>query len=465
MTVLLTSDPRLNTIHCYHRGQTLLATRDSLKGYLAQMSDDHAKRDSLLRALEDKLASCERENDKLGIAFWGDRVKDKRKSTHELQKDISHYRFELQKIESELQEPYLGSPSVDSFIQDENKDEASRTRQTLDEFAAYRAGEEPEMGSNFPPLEDVLRARHAHSYRQRAHGGRRNGHQRFGPYVPCQTHTARPQDGFKDFVNRMTDAVNNPNQTNGLSPVSELKNILDGFLMNFSNQLATTFDGAAARMAPDAPVSSTEAENEPEPIIPGAFVEKTNTVEPEQPTQTQSDVQTQTSTATPAAPQPSSKPCSALGKGGFRHKHISCDGCLTGIRGMRYKCEQCPDYDLCGSCLPLLHTGDLHPASHTFRAMLHRGLEERIKMPSDGQDSRARHPATCDLCSQSIIGVRWKCLNCPDWDCCGSCSATIDETHPGHSFVKLFRAGDFVANEVEDAKAGVKHPHIICDGE
>ncbi len=127
--------------------------------------------------------------------------------------------------------------------------------------------------------------------------------------------------------------------------------------------------------------------------------------------------------------------------------------------------QQCPDYDLCGSCLPLLHTSDLHPSSHTFRAMLHRGLEDRIKFINEDSNvtTTTQHAATCDLCSQSIIGIRWKCLNCPDWDCCASCSSSIGETHPGHSFVKLHKAADYVAN-VAGSKHGIRHPHIVCDG-
>ena len=126
---------------------------------------------------------------------------------------------------------------------------------------------------------------------------------------------------------------------------------------------------------------------------------------------------------------------------------------------MRYKCENCADYDLCGSCLPLLHSSDLHPASHTFRAMLHTGLKERIRI----DDHNDKHHATCDLCSQSIIGVRWKCLNCPDWDCCATCSVTVGDTHPGHSFVKLNKSSDIVYGSHMNARPEA-HYNIICDG-
>ena len=449
LTVLLTSDPRLKTIHCFHRGQTLLSTMDSLQVHINKMQDDLSQRRSLLAALEAKLASCERENDKLGVAFWGDRVRDKRIAIEAIEKDCAVYLKECDSIRAELDSPFLGT-SMNHFVEDEGKEEQSRAQQTLEEFAVWRAAEEPER-MQFPPLEDVLRPRHGHHGRAWGGHGRRHGHPRFGPYVPCHAHGEwegrRPQDGIKDFVKSMTDAANNHAHGAALAPIQELKNYLDGFLVNFSNQLADTFDGSPRVKSEPERASAPEAE----PVIPGAFVNS-------------SDVQTQTSPATPAEPAKAPKPCSGLGKGGFRHKHISCDGCWTGIRGMRYKCEQCPDYDLCGSCLPLLHTGDLHPPHHTFRAMLHRGLEERIKLSGTVQDNRARHPATCDLCSQSVIGVRWKCLNCPDWDCCDSCSATINETHPGHSFVKLYKGVDYVSNETEDMKASVRHPHIICDG-
>ncbi|ORX38533.1 hypothetical protein BD324DRAFT_577929 [Kockovaella imperatae] len=418
LTVLLTSDPRLKTIHCFHRGQTLLSTLDNLQVPIAKMQEDLSQRQSLLSALESKLASCERENDRLGVAFWGDRVRDKKQAIDVIEKNFTSYMKECDSIRAELDGPFLGT-SMNHFIQDESKEEASRTQQTLEEFAVWRAAEDPEPGSHFPPLEDVLRPRHHHARGHQHHGGRRH-------------------DGINDFVRRVTDVVNAPAHGSPLAPIHELRTYLDGFLANFSNQLANTFDGAPSPA------------QEVDPVVPGAFVNS------------QTDVQTQTSPSTESGPAP--RPCNGLGKGGFRHKHISCDGCWTGIRGMRYKCEQCPDYDLCGSCLPLLHTGDLHPPNHTFRAMLHRGLEDRIKLSGTVQNSRARHPASCDLCSQSIIGTRWKCLNCPDWDCCDSCSATMNETHPGHSFVKLYKGADYITSEAEDMKNNVKHPHIICDG-
>lgn len=32
------------------------------------------------------------------------------------------------------------------------------------------------------------------------------------------------------------------------------------------------------------------------------------------------------------------------------HPGVTCDGCEMGIRGPRFKCVVCPDYDLCKKC-------------------------------------------------------------------------------------------------------------------
>jgi len=351
------------------------------------------------------------------MSFWGDRVKDKTRDVKELEAHLLKCQSEFNTLNDELDGAMAGT-TLRHFAEAEAREEQSRQGQTLDEFAAWRCSQAPD--NTFPPLEDVLRPQPPFAGPRFGHHGRRRAG---GPYG----HFHHGPPAIRNFIDRVNETVNNPHS---LVPAQEIKTMLDGFLANLTNQLAGTFDGAARGAG----------------SMPGAFV----------------NAETQTPPSPPPPPPPTElKPAERLGKGGFRHKHISCDGCLTGIRGMRYKCEQCHDYDLCGSCLPLLHTGDLHPSTHTFKAMLHPRLEDRVKL---GATDSTRHPATCDLCSQTINGVRWKCLNCPDWDSCSSCAATIDETHPGHSFVKLYRASDYVTNDAIEAKADVQHPHVVCDG-
>ena len=48
---------------------------------------------------------------------------------------------------------------------------------------------------------------------------------------------------------------------------------------------------------------------------------------------------------------------------GEPHIGVTCDGCEKPVVGFRYKCVQCPDYDLCGHC----ETKGLHPGHNMMR--------------------------------------------------------------------------------------------------
>lgn len=48
---------------------------------------------------------------------------------------------------------------------------------------------------------------------------------------------------------------------------------------------------------------------------------------------------------------------------GVKHPNIICDGCSkTGIAGIRFRCADCPNYDLCATC----YGNDVHELEHSF---------------------------------------------------------------------------------------------------
>ncbi|OCF37902.1 hypothetical protein I316_00126 [Kwoniella heveanensis BCC8398] len=497
LTVLLASDPRLNGIHGYHRANTLLSSAGDLAIHISSVEEELAKSVSLLTALEEKLASCTNEDDAIGVAFWADRVNDKKQNVKALETELLSCQQEFSNMNQQLDGhafPEAYPPqTLRDYAESEDREEVVRAQQTEDELAAWRAGNDFENESRlFPPLDHLIPPHvprhprrhgrggpfrpHPHPFFAHPpqwahlpppppppppHGAQHQPHQHaqaafagFGPHQHEHPDMARGDRGIRNLFDRVSDVLNPPTPAN-LVPAQEIKTMLDSFLVNLTNQLAQTFDGASRVATAETPAPAVATE--PERPIPGAFVQTEQS--------TQSDAQMQTQPLQEEVRKVSNSRSSQLGKGGFRHRRIWCDGCEEGIRGVRYKCEQCPDYDLCGSCLPLLNTSDLHPASHTFKAMLHRELEERIKVTPEGTAAEdVRHPATCDLCSLAITGVRWKCLNCPDWDSCSSCATSLDATHPGHSFVRLHKATDYVTNAALEAKADVSHPNVICDG-
>ncbi|KEI38612.1 uncharacterized protein L969DRAFT_17691 [Mixia osmundae IAM 14324] len=74
-----------------------------------------------------------------------------------------------------------------------------------------------------------------------------------------------------------------------------------------------------------------------------------------------------------------------------------------------------------------------------------------------------RHAATCDLCQRAIVGSRFKCLVCPDWDACSACHASVSDVHPGHDFVRIDSA-DALIRHAHPHIAAVQHRGIRCDG-
>ncbi|KAH7104898.1 hypothetical protein BKA62DRAFT_429081 [Auriculariales sp. MPI-PUGE-AT-0066] len=154
------------------------------------------------------------------------------------------------------------------------------------------------------------------------------------------------------------------------------------------------------------------------------------------------------------------------------HRNVWCDACGSSIRGTRYQCSVCPNYDLCGRCLGL---GNIHPASHSFTSIeaplptppattpapapptTHSELEYIIgrDIPVEAVDPNeppSIHTSVyCDCCSEVIIGERSKCVDCNDYDLCSQCIVRMRDIHnPEHRFFTLVKPNRIVVHTVDD---------------
>ncbi|RHZ77387.1 hypothetical protein Glove_180g23 [Diversispora epigaea] len=160
--------------------------------------------------------------------------------------------------------------------------------------------------------------------------------------------------------------------------------------------------------------------------------------------------QTQTeNNQTPSNPeqQSSSEP--------MEHPGVICDNCHKRVRGMRWKCITCPNYDLCQVC----KTNKPNVHHHEFRPIPYP-INSNNNSRSGARGVKNLHSATCDYCESVIFGIRHKCINCPDFDLCNACILFSSTQHPNHTFVPIYRPGD---PEIKIPDAAY-HPGIRCDG-
>ncbi|OXV06327.1 hypothetical protein Egran_05905 [Elaphomyces granulatus] len=135
-----------------------------------------------------------------------------------------------------------------------------------------------------------------------------------------------------------------------------------------------------------------------------------------------------------------------------------CNACFREFDEIKMvTCSDCEDYDLCLTCL--LKDAHGHHPGHAF-SLIHDGklYLKHLVLSRCRPGRHHQHAAICDGCDKRIIGVRHKCLACPDWDYCWSCIKDAPRTHPGHRFVPIYGAiaEHPVHNEI--------HRGIFCDG-
>lgn len=94
------------------------------------------------------------------------------------------------------------------------------------------------------------------------------------------------------------------------------------------------------------------------------------------------------------------------------------------MKGWRWKCAMCKDYDLCTSCV--MHTK--HDCRHVFVSAIPPGGQEvpsyLCGMPSlqcAARPGAAHDDVSCRACEEQVVGLRFSCAICENYNLCENC--------------------------------------------
>ena len=157
------------------------------------------------------------------------------------------------------------------------------------------------------------------------------------------------------------------------------------------------------------------------------------------------------------------------------HWRFICDGCgMAPIKGIRYHCEECKDFDFCEKC----HKDKKDAHSHKFLAVeksINHAPRRGLRHPRIVSSLNVHRGVACDGCgARPIIGNRYKCVICPNFDYCEECEKKLYKEH-SHPMVqipspemKLYaiegKCQEEYKMESQNEQADIIHTGISCDG-
>ena len=118
------------------------------------------------------------------------------------------------------------------------------------------------------------------------------------------------------------------------------------------------------------------------------------------------------------------------------HFHFICDGCkMDPIRGNRYKCKKCPDFDFCESC----YQKEKESHGHEFMKIEKPKNTRRMghKNTKYCQRGIVHRDIRCEGCGlDPFVGYRYMCTICDDYNLCENCEEELARKH-NHPFIKV----------------------------
>ena len=121
------------------------------------------------------------------------------------------------------------------------------------------------------------------------------------------------------------------------------------------------------------------------------------------------------------------------------HPFVTCDGCkMNPIKGKRYICKNKPNIDFCEKCfLDKKKTEglkfELFDTQKAIKKIILKASSNRIN-----KEGKIIHRMfSCDGCGMCpIIGERFKCTVCPNFDYCSNCKQLFGNIH-GHAMEEV----------------------------
>ena len=145
------------------------------------------------------------------------------------------------------------------------------------------------------------------------------------------------------------------------------------------------------------------------------------------------------------------------------HYNVICDGCQASpIEGKRYKCKTCEDFDYCEKCYEAFKGSHNHEFSvmekpdneNIYMSNLNLSVDgyknffnhfpnnflKRRKVENNSTNTNFKNihfGVACNGCGVSpILGCRYKCSVCDDYDLCEECEKKLSKEH-GHPMNKV----------------------------